>query len=80
MSSKVGGNEKPNMVVKIFSKQIPTSIPIKPVQTMATTTTSNSTVNVDMLKLESNKGWNINEGGSGSSTVKPTKTTGKKDK
>lgn len=49
-SLKVGGAEKANVVGKVFSRQIPTSIPLKHVQTMATTTTS--IVNVDMPKLQ----------------------------
>lgn len=80
-SSKDSGEEKGKVVGKVISTQILTSIQMKSIVTSSTTTTKiYPNVEFNILKLQSNKGLNINEGGSGSSTAKPVTTFDPKDK
>lgn len=63
-SSKLVGDEKGNVVGRVFSTQIFNPIPTKLVQIMTTTTSYNPNFKIDMSKLQSKKGLTINEDGS----------------
>ena len=78
-SSKGSGEDTCVVVGKVFSTQIPTMIPMKPVSSIATTTTNVSQANVDWSKLQK-KGISIGKGGSSSAIIKTTSTIDRKDK
>lgn len=73
-SSKYGCEDKGKVAGKVFTTQIPISISVKPILTASTTTP-----NIE-VELQSKKGLNINEGGSGSSTFKLVATLEPKGK
>lgn len=81
VASKIGWEGKRKVFCKVFSRIIPTLIPIpcKHAQRMMTTITLSSfgtkNIEVDVSKLQSKKGLTINEG---SSSIAKTKKYSKK--
>lgn len=64
---------------RVTSTQLPTSLPMKPIMTTSITISNAPSINVDLSKTQTNKGLNINGGGSSSATTKPI-TSAPKDK
>lgn len=65
-STQASYEAKCKVVGKVIFTQIPTWLPIKPVVKAMTTILTTPNINIDVSKLQSNKGLSIDEGGSGS--------------